>query len=208
VGDPATIAEKDGSGFFFTRIAATDVAAIRRFEDAGFRVVDMTITLDAPVAALPAGDMNGARFARPTDRAAVAGIAANSFSLSRFHLDPEFPRLLADRTREAWAANFFDGQRGDAMIVGENDGQLAAFMLLLGPQSGMLTIDLIAVDPRARRHGYGTACIRFAVTQIAAVERLRVSTQAANVGSLRFYESLGFRASATHYVLHLHRSEP
>jgi ribosomal protein S18 acetylase RimI-like enzyme len=135
----------------------------------------------------------------------VVALAAGSFEWSRLHLDPAIPNEVADRSRAEWVANFFTAQRGDVLLVAENEGLPAAFLLGIGPKDGILTIDLVAVSPGARRRGLGTACVAFAGSQIAGVERLRVGTQAANVSSLRFYEQLGFRTIATHYVLHLHR---
>src|SRR5262249_52847692 len=154
---------------------------------------------------LAATGLEVSRFASPWVRPAVAAIATSSFEWSRLHLDPLIPKETADRSRRDWASNFFAGKRGDAMVVAEHDGAPAAFLLAKGPAGGTLTIDLIAVRPSFRHLGFGASCIRFAASRIAGTQSLRVGTQAANVGSLRFYESLGFRTVASHYVLHLHR---
>ncbi len=200
---PALAAADPGPAMFFTRIPADDIAAVHRFEDSGFHLVDTTITLEIDSDRLkPVGA--GARFARPEDRHSVGQIAAESFEWSRLHLDPEVPRDIADTSRRSWAVNFFDGARGDQMIVADANGRPSAFLLALGPTGGTATIDLIAVDKSARRRGLGAACICF-LAGLPAVKRLRVGTQAANLGSLRFYETLGFRTVAAHYVLHLHR---
>jgi ribosomal protein S18 acetylase RimI-like enzyme len=203
--DLARVLRMIGPAFYYTRIAADDICAVHRFEDFGFRVVDLTITLEASARQQQAANVLGARFASEADRRAVATIAASSFAWSRLHLDPKIPNSVADRSRVEWATNFFAGKRGDAMVVAEDGGKVAAFMLLAGPAAGTLTIDLIAVRQASRRLGLGAACVRFAAGQVAGAERLRVGTQAANVGSLRFYESLGFQVVASHYVLHLHR---
>jgi ribosomal protein S18 acetylase RimI-like enzyme len=190
--------------FFFTRVPAQDVERLRQFEELGFRVVDLTVTLEAATT-MQATRTEGVRFAVPADRPAVADIAATSFKWSRLHLDPLIPKKTADRSRAEWASNFFAGKRGDAMVIAENDGAPAAFLLAVGPANGILTIDLIAARPASRRLGLGASCVRFAAREIAGTERLRVATQAANAGSLRFYEGLGFRTVASDYVLHLHR---
>jgi ribosomal protein S18 acetylase RimI-like enzyme len=136
----------------------------------------------------------------------VADIAASSFASSRLHLDPSIAKSVADRSRAEWASNFFAGKRGSVMIVAEDGNEVAAFLLLIGPVNGLLTIDLIAVRRQSRRLGLGATCIRYAAKHISGVEQLRVGTQAANIGSMRFYEGLGFQTAATHYVLHLHRT--
>jgi ribosomal protein S18 acetylase RimI-like enzyme len=204
--DPAEAVALAGNGFFFTRVAADEVSALHRFESAGFRVVDVTVTLEARTSGLAGtAPRPGVRQARPSDREAVKELASRSFQWSRLHLDPAVPKAIADRSRAEWVGNFFAGTRGDAMVVAEQDQRLAAFLLLLGPANRLLTIDLIAVDPDRRRHGLGAACICYAAAHFTQAETLRVATQAANVGSLRFYESLGFRTVSTQYVLHLHR---
>jgi len=203
--DPAAVVARAGRGFFFTRVAAGEVSTVHRFESAGFRVVDTTVTLETPAPALASAVRRpDVRLARPSDRDAVAGLASRSFQWSRLHLDPAVPNELADRSRAEWAGNFFAGERGDALVVAEHVGELAAFLLLLGPADRILTIDLIAVDRDRRRLGLGAACIGFAAARFADALVLRVATQAANVASLRFYESLGFRTVSSHYVLHLH----
>jgi ribosomal protein S18 acetylase RimI-like enzyme len=196
----------DGPAFFFTRIATNDVRTLNHFEDAGFRIIDLTVTLEAPAAQLRDVVSSGVRFARPSDKSAVWSIALNGFESSRLHLDPLIPKAVADRSRAQWATNFFSGSRGDAMVVAEHEGAVVAFLLLVGPAAGTLIIDLTAVRSDARGIGLGTACIRFAAVRIAGCERLRVGTQVANVGALRFYERLGFQTVASHYVLHLHRA--
>jgi ribosomal protein S18 acetylase RimI-like enzyme len=204
--DPAAVVARAGFGFFFTRVPADDVSTVHRFEGAGFRVVDTTVTLEAPAAELASvGPWPGVRQARPSDREAVAKLASKSFHWSRLHLDPAVRNAVADRSRAEWVSNFFIGARGDALVVADHGPDLAAFLLLLGPADGILTIDLIAVDRDRRRHGLGAACIGFAAGHFAQGQTLRVATQAANVGSLRFYESLGFRTVSSQYVLHLHR---
>jgi ribosomal protein S18 acetylase RimI-like enzyme len=195
-----------GAGFFYTRIPTTEVQKLHLFENAGFRVVDVSITLSAEVDALRLSDASpNVRLARDSDKSAVAAIATQAFDWSRLHLDPLISRATADRSRREWVTNFFSGDRGDALVVAEREGTPGAFLLLLGPSDGTLTIDLIATDSKFRRCGLGAACIAFAIRAFANVKKMSVGTQAANVPSIRFYESLGFRAASTAYVLHLHR---
>lgn len=195
-----------GPGFFYTRVPTNDVATLKRLQDAGFRVIDTTITLEATRGSIVGEAPKNVRFAVHEDRAGVAAVAGSSFEWSRLHLDPAIPTTLADRSRVAWASNYFLGQRGDAMVVAEDSGEVAAFLQLLGPMAGILTIDLIAVRRSSRRLGLGAACIHFAAQNVAGTERLRVGTQAANISSLQFYEHLGFSVAASDYVLHLHRA--
>jgi ribosomal protein S18 acetylase RimI-like enzyme len=199
------VIRESGNGFFFTRVPTRDIAKLHEFEDAGFRVIDVTITLEVQTAALHSPAPATARFATLSDRTAVTAIAANAFETSRLHLDPTIAKTLANRSRAQWADNFFAGARGDAMVVACQKSAVGAFLLLIGPVNGTLTIDLMGVHHDSRRRGLGAACIRFAANQITS-DRIQVATQAANVGSLAFYEGLGFQTFDSHYVLHFHRT--
>ena len=54
--DLADLLRATGPGFFYARVAAEDLAAVHRFEDCGFRIVDTTITLEASIKPLQADD--------------------------------------------------------------------------------------------------------------------------------------------------------
>jgi ribosomal protein S18 acetylase RimI-like enzyme len=193
----------EGAFFATAKVAADDIAAAGRLEDMGFRMIDMALSFAAPVAAIPFDRADGVRQARPEDCAAVAAIARDGFRFSRFHLDPRLPKALAGRIKAAWAENFFKGGRGDAMIVASVEERVVGFLQLLRAAQERLVIDLIAVDERFRGGGLARAMIASAVRTMPAVE-LRVGTQAANIPSVRLYESLGFRLSGAQLVLHCH----
>ncbi len=189
--------------FLYARVPTSSVDAMRQLAERGFCIVDTNVTFERSAS----GDRSIAgatRWARPGDRNAVMTLAAHCFDHSRLHLDPMIPRAVADRSRAEWAGNFFAGKRGDHMILGECDGALAGFAQLIGPRDGVLTIDLIGVAAPFRRRGVAGSLVS-AAGAITGTQLLRVGTQIANTGSLRLYESLGFRIAETHYVLHYHK---
>lgn len=193
--------------FATAKIPAAKTAAVHTLESFGFRTVDaaLTFTTDA-VAASPAGP--SVRFALAADRAAVEAIAGRSFRFSRFHLDPALPAALAHRVKARWAGNWFAGARGDGMVVAEDGARVAGFLQLLWAKDGRLVIDLIAVDEANRGRGLAAAMIGFAAVHGTGDARrpagMVVGTQAANVASVRLYESLGFRLREAQFVLHHH----
>ena len=67
-------------------------------------------------------------------------------------------------------------------------------------------IDLIAVHPAHARKGHARAMIGLAALKGTGAGQLPrgmvVGTQAANIASIRLYESLGFRLSDSKFVLH------
>lgn len=191
--------------FAYVRVPTVETAAADAFQAAGFRVVDVSVTLEADVLpALQPGDDASARFALADDLAAVTRVAREGFAFSRFHLDPRIDRTVADDIKAHWAGNFFQKQRGDYMVVAPARETPQAFLQLLAAADGTLTIDLVAVSGAQRRKGVAAAMIRFAAHHCPGTKRLRVGTQAANIGSLRLYQRLGFAVTQTAYVLHCH----
>lgn len=191
-------------GFYYCKVETARVDVCNQLESCGFRLVDTSITFEAGASEISAGPPGGARLARSEDRAAVVRVARSAFTQSRFHLDPKISDHVANEIKAAWVGNFFEGKRGQFMIVAELHGSVAGFLQLLLSSDKCLTIDLIGIDPAARGRGLGRSMISFALVACGPPARLRVGTQAANVRSLRFYESLGFRVAATSHVFHLH----
>jgi ribosomal protein S18 acetylase RimI-like enzyme len=192
-------------GFAYARVPTAEVRLAHLLEDAGFRLVDTGITLEAATVAGTARPSSAAaRLARAGDETAVAEIARTAFRYSRFHLDPRIPAALANEIKREWAVNYFRGRRGDYMVVAERSSSVAGFLQLLAGKGGTLTIDLIAVAEAQRGQGLASDMIRFAARECGAPARLRVGTQAANVASLRLYERLGFTVAGTSHVFHLH----
>lgn len=194
--------------FFATaKVPVQDVAGLRGLIGAGFVPVDVSLSFARPVRTvkqLPPLAWGGLlRFARPEDEGEVRRISAANLTTSRFHLDPSIAPDLGARIKAEWSGNFFSGRRGQALVVAEKDDRVAGFLLFI--HSGQtLVIDLLAVDEPYRRQGAGAAIIAFAEAKLAGFTTLSVGTQAANTGSVRFYETQGLRYTGASYVLHAH----
>jgi GNAT superfamily N-acetyltransferase len=208
-GDPALAHSLRETPVFATvKLPADAVAACVAAQDMGFRLVDTNLLFERQ-----SGTAQGAnvRAARPDDLPAVAAIARQALVRTRFHLDPAIPAALAGDIKAAWAANFFAGKRGDAMLIAERDGVPAGFLLALRAHAGW-TVDLIAVAPDAQGLGLGRSLIAGLGGLAHGAEppgALRAGTQAANRDSLAFYARQGFSLVEASYVLHHHgRSTP
>jgi ribosomal protein S18 acetylase RimI-like enzyme len=205
-GAPAASLAFAPGEFAYAKVPSENCGAVRDLIRVGFYPVDVAVTFEGPAQGASAQRAD-VRFACPEDRDAVAEIARTTFRYSRFHLDPLIPRGIANEMKAQWAANFFVGARGDAMVVAEADGVVVGFLQLLRQPNEMLLIDLIGVAPSHQGRGLARAMIGFASTHgagEAAPRRLRVGTQIANTASVRLYESLGLRLADAQYVLHLH----
>jgi ribosomal protein S18 acetylase RimI-like enzyme len=206
-GEPLTRLQEGRRHFAYAKLDTSDVVASNALTDIGFRVVDTALSYTG----MPeGGTATGLRFARPGDRDAVEGIARQAFRFSRFHLDPRVPDTLANTIKAAWAANYFDGQRGDGMVIAEHEGRVAGFLQLLWAGDRLL-IDLIGVTSKLQGRGLGRGMIRHAARHGTGDGRMPtgmlVGTQSANTPSVRLYESLGFRMISAQHVLHYHGSK-
>lgn len=200
--DDADALAKGVPGFYQAKVPAADVARVGELEAAGFRVVDVNLTLRRePDGAIPHGSLV-ARDARHEDRDAVLAIAERDYTVSRFHLDPAIPDEVARRIKRDWAENFFRGQRGDRLFVVELEDRVVGFHLVIDRPEASI-IDLIAVSEPARRSGAGRALVT-ALLESSQARPVLVGTQVSNVGALGFYERLGFTALASQFVLHRH----
>lgn len=197
------------AGFAYAKVPTARVGKVACLADAGFRIVDVSVTLDRPVAAPPGAFGPGVDVGelRAGEEPAVLGIAGSSFRYSRFHLDPRIPRSAADAVKRAWVESYLKGARGEHLLVARRGRDLAGFLAVLaqpGPPTAWV-IDLIAVAEAHQGQGVGRTLVQaFHHAAAGHAEVLRVGTQAANVPSLRLYEQAGFRVADTAYVLHAH----
>ncbi len=189
-----------GSCFCYVKIPESEPHQSETLEAAGFTRVETLLTYEKQPSGNGIADPH-LREARPTDRERVKQIAGCSFRFSRFHVDPGFGQGAGDRIKEAWAENFFRGVRGDRMLVAEESGNLAGFILLLEKPEGAV-VDLIAVDPAFQGKGVGTALLLGAE---AKGRRISAGTQQANLASCRLYQKCGYTVEKSECVFHLHR---
>jgi ribosomal protein S18 acetylase RimI-like enzyme len=195
----------DGRSLTYARVDVSDTEGVARLTSQGFAVVDVNVTFahrgDRP--AVSSGFV--VEPARPEHAEALVDIAGRCFRFSRFHLDPRLPGELADRIKREWIRSYVEGRRGVELLAAVDDGTPVGFLAVLESGNARI-IDLVGVAPEAQGRGAGRALVSAFVERHSASGReLRVGTQAANVPSIRLYESLGFSLVAAAFVLHCHR---
>jgi GNAT superfamily N-acetyltransferase len=190
------------------KVPVDRVADATRLTALGFNLIDTSIQLDVDISRIAANaPATGAgwmvREARPADRSSVERVSAENLTTSRFHLDPQIDPRAASALKAAWAGNFFDGRRGDRMLVVDTAGAVGGFLLTL-ERGHEGVIDLVALEPSVRGTGALGALVREWVKQAAGLTRLVVGTQVSNVPSLRAYARIGFTVRGASYVMHYH----
>jgi ribosomal protein S18 acetylase RimI-like enzyme len=203
--DPASVGPDDlrGAGTYQAKVPASRPDLVRRLEDAGMRVVNVSVTLGRGPAAIGPDPGTVRRLDASADGALLA-VAERSFTHTRFHLDPGTPDAVANRIKRDWVESYLLGTRGEEMLVAEADGEPVGFLAVIR-RGTTRVIDLIAVDPDHRDRGLGRDLVaRFMSDSEATAERVQVGTQAANLGAIRFYERLSYVVDETAIDLHLH----
>jgi len=193
------------SVFLYSKVFTTYFLGIYFLEELHFNLVDTNVTFDKPV--ISKNNLVGnchIRFAVPEDQKSIIDLARKSFVYTRFHLDPEFPDKTADNIKGEWFRNYFEGNRGDRMIVALIDKKIVGILQLFYGNDKTLIIDQIAVDEKHRRMGIARDMISFVETQCHGFVKIRVGTQLANMPSVNLYEDLGFKITDAKHVFHYH----
>ena len=193
--------------FADVKIPVTDIASVAAAQRMGFALIDTSLRFVLRLSDVPKQDAPNIMFATPAMADAVGEMAARSFVHDRFHRDPAIPSSVSDTLKRCWATNFFNGKRGDWMVVACDDSRPAGFLQLLRTPDGAMIIDLIAVAPAQRGRGLAGAMIAFACTNCDCAGQVAVATQAVNTPSVRLYEKMGFRFDAAQYIFHHHGTE-
>ncbi|MGK5091730.1 GNAT family N-acetyltransferase [Deltaproteobacteria bacterium TL4] len=192
-------------GFLFAKVKVDDLKSVALLEKWGFHLVDTNILLSKNLLSSTATQVfSGVRFTQPEDEEETVEVAQTSFVFSRFHLDPLVSNQTADHLKAEWVRNFYQGNRGEQLIVAIVNHHVAGFLLLLHPSSTTWVIDLIAVSPDHQRQGMAQNMISFAEQNCSDIGVFKVGTQMANIPSLNLYQTLGFKMENAHYVFHYH----
>ncbi|MBL4700869.1 MAG: GNAT family N-acetyltransferase [Phycisphaeraceae bacterium] len=200
---------KDQDYFVSTKVPVNHLDLVAVLTDHSFHMADTNLqfTKDAEqlIQAHPLNvPQTTLRFAKPEDRVDVTNLAATAFSQDRFHKDQYISNQQADRLKHAWTDNFFNGKRGNWMVVSLVNDAVAGFLQLLGGDRSPLTIDLVAVARQFHGLGLARSMISFAAENCKHNGKVIVGTQLANTSSLRLYEGMGFHLTHSDHVLHAH----
>lgn len=198
---------------FTARIDTRDVGMADGLIRKGFALVDTALTfVSAPGSGCDSGEQAPSEGiiveeGEEEDVDLVEGIAGSAFEHSRFHRDPNFPSVIADRIKQKWARNLVMGHRGTGCLVGRRDNRVVSFLgyLKVDYPRPSFVIDLLAVAGDERGRGAGRTTVGAMQSMAARCARsIIVGTQISNGASVRMYEATGFRLESSAYILHGH----
>ena len=142
--------------------------------------------------------------ARRDDMEAIQKLAARSFKHDRLHADPLVPAAEADAAKEKWVADAFQGTDRQITVARVN-GEVGGFLIYKswrrGSSARWLYIDLLAVDPRYRKHGLATQLV-IQAARAGGFRKIMAGTQEANEPARAFYKSLGMKVSTRQRTFH------
>jgi len=189
------------------RVPANQPALLGAVQQLGFNVVDCLVTLGmrniqrAPIdpAPLPL------REAKDTDLRELEAIAAKAFQTGRYHLDPLFPRALADKRYVAWVHNALTGRMPGSVLVAEHEGTIAGF-LVHRIEGDHCEGQLACVNPKFK-HSIVMHSLLAAHTAWLRKRGIRKTTGRISIGLMQAINlNLVLHAELRHadYVLHWH----
>ena len=188
--------------FIFCKVPTSNISGSMFLEKLGFNIVDTNIQMKKK-SNVDKRVIENTRYALIKDRSRIVEIAKNSFIFSRFHLDPNIDNNIANLIKEKWVDNYFNGERGNFLIVKEMHSIIVGFLLILQKKEDYI-IDLIAVDSNYRKLGIARDMIVYFESNLGSEKTLITGTQIANIQSLRLYQSLGFKVNRSDYIFHYH----
>ncbi len=192
--------------FIYSKIPTDQLSYAHFLEKSGFNLIETNVKLmKLPESKKDLKLLNNCklRFTEPKDKKQVINLAKNNFKFSRFHMDPLFNNSIANRIKSKWVENYYNGERGDKLIVTSIDEKIVGFLLLI-KDNQKLIIDLIAVDSKYQGQKIASDMIIYAESLVKCTEFI-VGTQMTNIPSIRLYENLGFKMYSSEYVFHFHQ---
>jgi dTDP-4-amino-4,6-dideoxy-D-galactose acyltransferase len=189
--------EKESIECIYFLADAGDAASVRLAEDAGFRLVDVRMTLEHELRGLPEeGPESGSarvRLFQPSDIARLRQIARSSHTGTRFFRDPGFSRSRSEDLYDIWISKSCSAEAQAVFVAGPgNDPSGYLTCHLEGEGAGK--IGLLAVAPEARGKGAGHALVLEALRWFGqrSVRRVSVVLQGGNIPAQRVYQKCGF----------------
>jgi ribosomal protein S18 acetylase RimI-like enzyme len=180
-------------------------------EAAGFRLVDLRVTLEGKASRLHLPEVaSSIRAARADDLPELRRIAAVSHHDSRFYADPHFDRGRCDELYATWIEK---SCREDMVLVAEHEERPAGYIsCVLSGDIG--DIGLLAVSAAAQGRGLGGALVgaglRWLVDRLVdrGAARVRVVTQGRNTRAQRLYQAHGLLTDSIGLWFHRWRDRP
>ena len=167
------------------------------------KLVEKSITFKLKIIKKYAFSQN-CRLAQKKDKSYIIKLSKKSFINSRFFQDENISKKLAEKIKENWINSYFLGNRGNQIIVYEENSKIYGFILLI-LNKNTLVIDLIAVDQRKRGKSVGTRLLESSINFFKNSKYIIAGTQEKNIDAIKFYKKNDFFIFQKGFTLHRHK---
>ncbi len=187
---------------------ASDQASILELQRHGFIFVDIRTTLErkVPDSPTPRSDRNAIiRSSSAGDLEALAAIARDSFTSTRFFADPFLNNEKSSTMYQIWLSKSVTSDYADRVVVAEVNQKSVGFVTChLDRVSSEGKIGLVALAMSAQGKGLSQAMIRHALAWFRdqGMKRASVVTQGRNIAAQRLYQRCGFVTRSTELWYH------
>lgn len=187
---------------------AGDQASILELQRHGFLFVDIRATLERKVPDSSTPQSKKGAITRPSrvdDLEALAAIARDSFTSTRFFADPFLDTEKAATMYQIWLAKSITTDYADQVLVAEVNRKSVGFVTChLDRHSSEGKISLVALASSARGKGLSQTMVLQALEWFRdqGMKRVSVVTQGRNVAAQRSYQRCGFVTRSTELWFH------
>jgi ribosomal protein S18 acetylase RimI-like enzyme len=210
-------ASERGLGHLSVRIDGAEYGALETLQQAGFRLVDVSVKMsarlrDVPVLAAPsrAQGMQIRPYAEG-DLAAVRRIASGSHPFNHYYNDPALARSGTDALFEAWVERCCTGLAKHVFVL-EHRGRVRGFAIYLRPGAlndalgvTWVVLDFVVIETDARGGGVGRWLVSQTLEGLASeYDMVELRTSHTNTPALACYHDLNMRSVSTDFALHRH----
>jgi len=198
------VEDKIPSGFMYAKVPVQNNELLNKLLSQEFELVEVAINFTQKTTMKVADDKHLTTqnmvidSVSMADKTQVIELAKHAFNSSRFHQDGKIDKQVASKIKADWVANYFQGNRGNGMLVARCYDTVCGFILLIDS-----IIDLIAVSSSHLRQGIASQLIASANRERGP---LCAGTQLINQASIATYQKAGFQLEKAHFVLHKHVS--
>ena len=200
------------------RLDVEDYANLHLFEEAGWRLVDVSLKFTRPMPAIENADAQATAVrnwviarARFEDQGWIRDLAARAHSATHFFNDPALPREATERLFAGWMDRCCEGQAYRVYTMKDQEGRPIGFVSYLenrklAEATGRrpLILDFVLIDPQWRQAGAAGWLIEQTLAREAreGFDFCELRTSAHNLPGVRLYERLGMRYCAGDFILH------
>jgi len=185
-----------GFEFVCAKAKTGDFKTVHLLEEAGFKLVDVTVTFTAVIHHSPFTIHHSPSTIQ--DIKFLKKIAEESFMHNRFFNDPKLPKAKTKLLYAEWVKNACRDKKAKVLVARNKNGAPIGFCIckIARPTKGKPIgyIDLIAVSQKNRKKGIGQDLIKAAFGWFSKrVNIVEIRTQAKNAAAIKSFQRAGFR---------------